>query len=260
MLNLDGGVDELLESNQCINVWARGHIMLNLQTGEARELNCKSWKCPKHRQAWVWRWKKIVSRETAASPVDRLITLTLKSTCTPEQLNAARQYLCRKLRKDYETFEYLSILEFTSKTRLPHLHMLARSLFLPQRKLSNYWREATLHVGISPSPVVYIEAPRNQEAAAVYAISYALDGYNKKQDIPAWWRGRKITYSRKFFSTGTTKAIWMAFLKEEFGPPSGDWVVCEQHKHKAYLPPVSRETLEIDYEKGEFYIDSPPGW
>jgi hypothetical protein len=225
-------IDELLEANTCISPWAAGHAMLNIATGEVREINCKSWKCPKHRSKWVHRWKTVVSRETELTPVDRLITLTLASTCTPAQLARAKQLLFRALRRKYGQFEYLAVLEFTSRTRLPHLHILARSLFIPQRELSHLWKKSSTSAGIKPSPVVYIEAPRSQAAAAVYAVSYALDGYNKKQDIPMDWKGRKITYSRHFFEAKSARRHWLDWIEETFGPPdlAANWIILENGK------------------------------
>jgi hypothetical protein len=234
--NAENGPDNCVE---CKSLWARGHYLLNVETGEKRDINCKSWRCPAHRGKWVHRWRTVVSRETAANPVDRLITLTLAAPCTPEQLSLAKQLLFRRLRSRYGQFEYLAVLEFTSKTRLPHLHILARSLFIPQRELSNLWKKSSTDAGIKPSPVVYIEAPRNQSAAAVYAVSYALDGHSKGQDIPDDWRGRKITYSRNFFESKKAKEHWLSYIEEKFGPPDppANWRVCRQDLPVAVFTP-----------------------
>jgi hypothetical protein len=254
--NLEG----IEEENQCVNVWARGHFLLNPITGETAEINCKSWKCPKHRSKWVWKWEMITAWECETNPINKIITLTLKSTCTPEQLNRARQHLMRNLRREYQSFEYLSVLEFTSKTRLPHLHILARSLFIPQRRLSTLWARATRAAGITASRVVWIAAPNSQAGAARYIVSYALDGYNKLQDIPAYWTGRKISYSRGFFSTGSTSRIWRDYLELVFGPTENGLVVVEKGKHKALLPPVNPDRLVVNEEEGTIDLDLGPRW
>jgi hypothetical protein len=241
---LSEAVNELLEESQCISQYATNHRLFSTSTGEFREVNCKSWKCPKHRKSWLWKQKTIVTRELLHNPINKIITLTLAEKCSPEQLNLARQLLCRDLRKDNNEFQYLSVLEFTSKTRLPHLHILARSCYIPQKQLSDLWRKATTASKILASPIVYIEAPRDQAAASIYALSYALDGYNKRQDIPKDWKGRKISYSKKFFSK-STKEIWKEALTEIYGPPSNEKWVITPNKPGAKV----RET--VDTSSGE---------
>ncbi len=244
---LSQAVNELLEESQCISRYASNHKLFSTSTGEFREVNCKSWKCPKHRVSWLWKQKTIVTRELLHNPINKLVTLTLAEKCSPEQLNLARQLLCRDLRKDNNDFQYLAVLEFTSATRLPHLHLLARSCFIPQKKLSELWEKATMGAKILPSPVVYIEKPRDQAAASIYALSYALDGYNKKQDIPKEWKGRKISYSKKFFSK-STKEIWKEALTEIYGPPSNEkWVITPNKPGAKIRQSVDNSSGEITY-------------
>jgi hypothetical protein len=181
-------------------------------------MNCKSWRCPVHRASWKHRWTVIVSRETAVNPVNKLLTLTCAGLASPAQLVMARQILMRAIRKEYGDFEYFSVLEFTSRTRLPHLHLLARGLYIPQSRLSDLWASATFSAGIRRSPIVWIEAPKSQQSASVYALSYAINSESKNQDIPASWHGRKISYSRSFFMAQTARQHWAAHLQELYGP------------------------------------------
>jgi hypothetical protein len=214
---LDDAIDEQLEEEVCISRYARTHVLFNTRTREVVPMNCKSWRCPKHRSSWKHRWTVIVSRETAINPVNKLVTLTCASKATPAQLVLARQHLFRAIRKEYGSFEYFSVLEFTSKTRLPHLHILGRGLFIPHRELSDLWVKATLAASIGRSPVVWIEAPKSQQSASVYALSYAVSGEWKGQDIPLDWKGRKISYSRKFFLECTARQHWLRYIYETYG-------------------------------------------
>jgi hypothetical protein len=221
---LDDAIDEQLEEEVCISRYARTHVLFNTRTREVVPMNCKSWRCPKHRSSWKHRWTVIVSRETAINPVNKLCTLTCASQATPEQLVMARQLFFRAIRKEYGSFEYFSVLEFTSKTRLPHLHMLARGLYIPQKLFSDKWASATFDAGITRSPVVWIEAPHSQKAASVYALSYAISGENKGQEIPVSWKGRKISYSRKFFAKNSARGHWQDYIRELYGNTSGgEW-------------------------------------
>lgn len=210
----------------CISRYARTHGLRNNLTEKIMQpLNCKSPKCPVHRPKWIHKWKVVIGRELDLNPVDKLITLTCAEDANPGQLYKARRFLCQLIRKDYDAFEYLSVLEFTTATRLPHLHILARAAFIPQRRLSRYWKTATKWAGIKPSPVVYIEAPRIQQAAAFYALNYALAGSKKGQEITEEYRGRKITYSKNFFIAATVGQHWQNWISETFpaGVDAGQW-------------------------------------
>lgn len=214
---LDDVITEQIEEEECISRYARSHVLFNTRTREVVPMNCKSWRCPKHRNSWKHRWTVIVSRETSINPVNKLVTLTCASQATPGQLVLARQNFFRAIRKEYGSFEYFSVLEFTSKSRLPHLHLLGRGLYIPQRDLSNLWANATESAHIDRSPVVWIETPHSQKSASVYALSYAVNGESKGQEIPKDWRGRKISYSRQFFTVCSARQHWQSYIHELYG-------------------------------------------
>lgn len=219
---LDGVIEEQLEEEECISRYARSHVLFNTRTREVVPMNCKSWRCPKHRNSWKHRWTVIVSRETSINPINKLVTLTCASQAAPGQLVMARQLFFRAIRKEFGSFEYFSVLEFTSRSRLPHLHLLGRGLYIPQDRLSWLWANSTEAANIERSSVVWIEAPKSQQGASVYALSYAVSGETKGQDIPKDWRGRKISYSRGFFIECSAKQHWSNYIRESFGdnPPS----------------------------------------
>lgn len=219
-------IDEQLQEEICISKYARSHLMLNTKTHEVKVMNCKSWRCPKHRKSWLQKWRIIVSRETAINPINKLITLTCASEGTPQQLCRARQLFFRDWRKANGSIEYFSVLEFTSQSRLPHLHILARGNYFRQKTVSALWASATAAAGFAASPIVYIEKPRSQQAASIYALSYALSGHSKGQDIPENWSGRKITYSKGFFRAASTEEHWHNWIAETFGEDKPEnWTV-----------------------------------
>lgn len=198
----------------CKSEWARTHSLFNEQTGEIREINCKSPRCPKHAGNWLHKWKVVVAYEVERNPVDKFITLTCAGKATNEQLHRAKQLFFRDLRKYNGSIEYLGVLEFTTRTRLPHIHFLARSVFIEQELLSVLWKRATKAAGIKPSFIVDIRAPNSQTATALYILSYALNGEEKNQGIPDTYRGRKISYSKGFFTQGSVAEIWQKYCKE----------------------------------------------
>jgi len=214
---VNDALEEQLFEEICISKYARNHRIFNEVTRAVKELNCKSWRCPKHRRSWLQKWKVVVSRELEVNPVDKLITLTCASSATPAQLCRARQLFFRSWRTINGEIEYFSSLEFSTRARLPHLHILARGRYLRQKTVSALWSEATRQAGFKSSPVVYIERPRSQQAAGVYALSYALSGHAKDQDIPDDRHGNKVTYSKGFFKSASVKQHWKNWILETFG-------------------------------------------
>lgn len=209
----------------CRSAWAQSHYLIDLSTGQTSEINCKSWRCPKHQHSWKHKWQTVLTRDLALKPVDRLVTLTCASKATCEQLVAARRSLCRDLRRLNGPFEYFSVLEFTTKSRLPHMHMLVRGVYIEHWELSCLWEIASIRAGFKRSYITYIEKPRSQTGSAHYALKYALSGAEKDQSIPDDWRGRKITYSKGFFQK-RVEDHWREYIEEFFGPPDPDqnWV------------------------------------
>lgn len=185
------------ENVECRSKYARTHELVSDQ-GEAVDLNCKSWRCPVHRDSWQYRWKYIVGHNELYQRSNKLINLTTAEKCTPEELTLARQLFCREMRFYYDYFEYFSVLEYNQEKTQPHLHLLARCDFIPQWHLSKIWRRATTAAKMKPAYVVWIEEPHSTNGSVDYILDYAFTA-EKNQDIPDSWAGRKITYSKQFF-------------------------------------------------------------
>jgi hypothetical protein len=213
------------EIKECRSKYARTHELVS-EHGEAVDLNCKSWRCPVHRDSWQYRWKYIVGHNELFLRSNKLINLTTAEKCTPEQLTLARQLFCREIRLYYETFEYFAVLEFNQEKTQPHLHLLARADFIPQWLLSKIWKKATTNAGMKPAYIVWIEQPHSVSGSVKYVLDYAFTS-DKNQDVPDSWMGRKITYSKEFFYKPAPE-IWKAhidFLHPENLTSTTQWYV-----------------------------------
>jgi hypothetical protein len=217
----------------CRSEYAKAHYLINRITGEKIAINCKSWRCPVHKKNWLQKWRAVCSWQLEQKPVDRLATLTTAERCNPADLALARQYLFADLRSFYGSIEYFAVLEFTTKTRLPHLHLLLYGCYIEQAHLSGLWFKATHFTGIKPAYIVYVEKPRSQNGSALYALKYAINPDKDNQDIPEDWRGRKVTYSDNFFSKPVA-AIWKELLTQWLekkgisASESGSWYVAKE--------------------------------
>lgn len=249
---------EVTELPVCRSRFAREHFLFNPVSRETMPLNCKSWRCEIHQKGWLHKWRAVVSWQLVRRPVDRLVTLTFAENCKPVQMIEAKKKLMEDLRLLYGKIEYLSVLEFTTQTRLPHLHMLWYSGFVPQENLSFLWARATLMAGLRASPIVYIEKPRSQDGSAFYALKYALSGAEKGQAIPDNWEGRKITYSENFFEKSVA-AIWKDVLKSWLGERLEDNQFVLRDKLKIYelYPDVQDwRSGEVQPTHSKYYIVS----
>jgi len=72
-------------------------------------------------------------------------------------------------RQDVPTFEYVAIFEATQQG-FPHLHLLARTSWIPERWLSNQWAELTA------SPIVDIKPISGPAQTAAYVAKYVAKG------------------------------------------------------------------------------------
>lgn len=243
---------EVTQLPVCRSRFARERFLYNPVSRETMEVNCKSWRCEVHQGKWLHKWRAVVSWQLVRKPVDRLVTLTFAENCKPYQMIAAKKHLLEDLRLLYGKIEYLSVLEFTTETRLPHLHMLWYSAFVPQEELSHLWARATILARIRASNIVYIEKPRSQDGSAFYALKYALSGAEKGQAIPDDWDGRKITYSNEFFEKSVA-AIWREIIENWLGDKEqvGQWELRDRLKTADIYPEyenwrdgVSRETIQ----------------
>jgi hypothetical protein len=197
------------------------------------ELNCKSWRCPIHRESWRHKWLVVANRNLAHLPVNRLINLTTAEWCEPKQLARAKQLFVRDMQKACLGFEYFSVLEFNQKKTQPHCHLLARVGFVVKDcVLSDAWSRATVSAGMKEAYIIWQDEPRDQEDCLRYVLKYSFAN-DKNQDVPDSWKGRKITYSTGFFYKPIAE-IWQDYINE------------------LHPENVSRETEDV------WVVDKPP--
>jgi hypothetical protein len=127
------------------------------------------------------------------APPDRMLTLTVDTKAYRDPLAAARRMghalpaLIRKMRAWLKggALEYLAVWERT-RAGWPHLHVLIRGPFLPQRLVSDWWNELTR------SPVVYFTLLNGSRAGARYVTKYLT------KDPDPFGSGRALRTSRGF--------------------------------------------------------------
>lgn len=126
----------------------RGSIILvDPKTCEAKTIPifCKSWICP---HCSKLKQRRLEQRIRSAHP-NKFITLTVEQTPGLTRHDAEttiREHWSKfiaAVRKFKPEFEYLKVIEWTKKG-WPHVHVVARSDYLPQSLLATLWRKHVL--------------------------------------------------------------------------------------------------------------------
>lgn len=138
-------------------------------TVRLRPATCKMWAC----SDCAPRLKNRLRHRLKCTPVDRLVTLGCKPSlhASPFKAYRAMSDALPRLRERLErqfpalTFEYCAVWEET-RAGWPHLHLLVRSGFIPQRALSRHWAELT------GAPVVDVRLVSNASGAVNYLAKY----------------------------------------------------------------------------------------
>lgn len=153
-------------------------------------LRCKQWSCP----PCASRNKKRLLRRLRATGVTHLITLTCRPSNYhyPSQafyhLSTQLPNLVKRLRRAFPAapIEYLAVWE-TTKRGWPHVHLLARTSYIPQAVLSNHWQALT------GAPIVDIRRVQGPRAAANYVAKYLTKdpsaplGCKRWRSSRRWW-------------------------------------------------------------------------
>jgi hypothetical protein len=164
---------------------------------QGHPLRCKCWKCELCSEDLR---RRVIALAIAGEP-STLLTLTTNPhhqsdpTLAAEELKYAFNRLIRRLRKvaGRGTFQYLAVWERT-KNEMPHLHVLLRAPFVPQRQISEFMAEQI------QAPIIDIRAVRGKTAVARYVGKYLAKD-------PAGFQGRQhFFYSRQWLATETAQA------------------------------------------------------
>jgi hypothetical protein len=142
-------------------------------------------------------------------------------------------------------YEYIKVVEYNRAQTQPHFHLIVcfdtlvipemksyhdKALSFPENiywKIQEFWILALTRSGGALAPVVWCQPPKGikedmriTDRAATYAVGYVTgkSGQGEGTETPnETWRGRRITYSKKFFKEFTAAEIWKNKLIEWFG-------------------------------------------
>lgn len=132
-------------------------------------LLCNAWTCPQCRSK---RRRRLMAEAARGNP-NRFLTLTCNPRvgASPEErrslMGKALATLAKRLRRRYgpSNFEYFVVCESTVLGE-PHLHVLVRSPFIPQKLLSSAWRQ------LMGAPIVDIRKVKDRSKAVTYVAKY----------------------------------------------------------------------------------------
>jgi len=156
-------------------------------------LRCNQWSCP-----WCGprRAMRLGAKCEAAQPT-KFITFTCRPSTAPtprEAYDLTRRKLCdlhKKIRTEQGSFEYMRVLE-QHRNGYPHYHYVARCQYIPQKWLSEAWRQATGNY------IVDIRSVDKRTNVFGYVMKYLC----KQSYIP--WTNRRVAWSRDFFEKPET--------------------------------------------------------
>jgi len=178
----------------------------------ARPLYCRSWRCdicnPRRRSQLMAKAASgepgrfvtlTVNPDSGGSPYDRLMALS-----------GAWNVLVKRLRRMFpgKEVEYLAIVEET-KAGEPHLHILLRSPFIPQKVLSEAMRE------LINAPIVDIRKIKNMREVIRYVAKYIAKA-------PAQFGSAKRYWCSKAWEVPTDSE------EETDGPAQSHWNIVRE--------------------------------
>jgi hypothetical protein len=252
----------------CRSSFSRYISHYNPITGKEIDINCHSWRCPKHRHLWSKKIGSVLARTCESFPENSmlLVNLTTATYTNHQEIEYALRLFMQSMRKAYGRIEYVKIVEYNRRQTQPHFHMIFRfdDIKIPSRPLnlpaktpypenvhipiSYFWRESLIKASIKINErdpiketwVTWCQPPKdgNGHKAAKYAVGYISGGNGHKDyELPNdSWQGRRVTYSKHFFPTSIGK-IWKDLLSEWF-----DGKPCEE------LVLIRKTDIDVPYE------------
>lgn len=166
---------------------------------------CRSWSCPDCLPHRV----KGLKKQAAAGHPTTFITLTVNPAHgetreeRARELSDALKILVKRARRKFRKvkFEYMAVFEETKKGE-PHLHILARAPFIPQRWLSETMNE------LIEAPIVDVRRIHSARHAANYVAKYVGKGPKAFGSLKRYWASQGYAPKPK----GVDR------IKDEFGP------------------------------------------
>lgn len=156
-------------------------------TETAEPLRCKRWSCDHCRKE---RRRDLIKLATHGEP-DRMITLTSNPNWggSPEERALALVDAWRRCRRaamrrfKLKRLAFLAVFEKTKRGE-PHLHILVRSQYIPQRWLSDFMADAM------DAPVVDIRRITSPKVAAAYVAKYVGKQPHQFEGCKRYWRSQ----------------------------------------------------------------------
>lgn len=150
-------------------------------------LKCRSWLCP---NCSVVRGRQLVELAKSGKPTT-FITLTVNPSFGFSPASRARALaqawpeIVRRICREFhvEHVPYLCVFEATKQGE-PHLHILARLKYIPQKWLSDQMRD------LIGAPIVDIRAVKSANHAAHYIAKYIGKDAHRFATCKRYWRTR----------------------------------------------------------------------
>lgn len=224
----------------CRSKFARLFDSVSIKTKEHFDINCKSWRCVKHRQAWGKKWCMCLEERLKELKIHLLVNLTTAEMIDNEITFKALRRFMQKFRVHFGPTEYLKVVEYNKKKTQPHFHLLISNYDLnlstmPQKFrgkegknlswpyniyswIKQTWGDCLEYFapGLHRTNVVWCQPPGNSQASSKYAIGYVTGKSNKDEEPDNTWKGRKLTYSKKFWDKPASE-VWKELLIQMFG-------------------------------------------
>lgn len=167
-------------------------VKTHLGGAEAITLWCRSWLCSDCAPKRIWRLAKFAMDGKPST----FLTLTVNPALgeSPDEraqsLSDAFKVLIKRARRKFTkgNIEYLAIFEETKRGE-PHLHILLRAPFIPQR-----WISETMAALIS-APIVDIRKVGRARSAALYVTKYCAKGPKPFAQLKRYWCSRHYDLS-----------------------------------------------------------------
>ena len=220
--------------------WAKTVIVADHETGFAslRPLTCKRWGCS---YCAPRRIRKLAFLTNGAKP-NRWIRLGVDPARYQNAKEAWQKTtdklpeLCRIIRKDRGECEYLRVCEL-HQSGMPHYHALLRSVYIPQKLLSDTWAKLT------GAPVVWIAKIDQTFSSFRYLTKYLTKLHRIE------WTDRHVSYSKNFFNKEDLEKL--AF-------PTRD-VICKSDVHpwKWLADRYSWEPVALEHD-GSYTLPATP--
>lgn len=164
----------------------RYSLVKSVAGGEVvKPLPCMTWDCDHCRPLLS---RRLTAKALGGNP-DMFMTLTCSNRVGWSRHDRARKLkhaftmLLQAMRRRWpgRSFHYIAVFEETAQGE-PHIHLLARSLFLPQKWVSKMMRK------LLGSPIVDIRRITTVKAAANYIAKYMSKRPGRFEGCKRYWR------------------------------------------------------------------------